>query len=80
MRSIAKKKEMVKQEKATREKELSDAYQAVIDAEKNYRTLLKAFLHDYGEATVKANAPFDPFEKMFLNFFGLPFDSKKSAD
>ena len=57
-------KEALTQARATRAKEVEDAYKAAVAAKKEYDTLLKAFLKDYGSfhATFK---DIDPFFSLF---------------
>ena len=68
----AKKEELSNARKA-RANEVEEAYKAVLEAQKKYRTLLKKFCEDYGSfhMTLKTgdDNPFNLFESFFDHFW-----------
>lgn len=68
----AKKEELAKTRKE-RAQEVEEAYKSILDAQKNYRKVLDAFVRDYGSfhmtlRTGEGN-PFDFFENFFDRFW-----------
>ena len=67
------KKEALASERKARASEVEEAYKAVIEAQKNYRNLVRKFCRDYGSfhMTLRTGEenPFDLFESFFDRFW-----------
>lgn len=67
------KKEAIASERKARASEVEAAYKAVVDAQKNYRDLVRKFCRDYGSfhMTLRTGEdnPFDSFCSLFDRFW-----------
>ena len=65
--------EKLNAERKTRAAEVEKAYQAIIDANKNYHDLLNEFVKDYGSFHMTVHTgdlnPFDSFSRLFDSLF-----------
>lgn len=80
---IAEEKKKIEMEKENRVKEITQACQAVKDADENYRKLVNEFVKDYGEeaflqnggkVTLGVNPQVISFDEAVCRLFGIPFN------